>query len=484
MGRNRRELFENEDVLRSVLRLGVPTIFGQIILVNYNMADTFFIGLTRSDAMITAVTVCMPAFMFLSAVSNLFGVGGAAAISRALGLRDAERAADACRFSVWGCTGMTLLYSLLAFVFMGPFVRTLGGADPMVFPHACLYLLITVVLGGCATSMNALFGHMVRAEGRAIEAGFGIMFGGVLNIVLDPVFMFVLLPAGHEVAGAAIATALSNLASCIYFLAVIRRGQRSRPGSCLRLLPERGMYGKAQESGIMRDILLTGLPACLMTLCENISYAVLDSLMMSAGMAYQAGVGVAKKINMLAHCMTRGMSQGVLPLIAYNFAAGNYRRMRKAVFYSAAVSVGLSAFCMAGFLIFARSFTGIFIPHAGTSLTMGAVFLRILCLGCPFSAFAYTVISFFQAVGQNRRSLVLALLRKGILDIPFMFVLHLTAEKGSIVWATPVADLICCISAAVLFFGYLHDLEGDTRMAAKEAAMPPLLRHTGQTGSV
>ena len=259
------------------------------------------------------------------------------------------------------------------------------------------------------------------------------------------------------------ATAFSNLLSCLYFLIMIRRGQRL--DSTLRFAPRRHMAADAVRSGIASEILTTGLPACLMTLCENISYAVLDSLMMSAGMAYQAGVGVAKKINMLAHCMTRGMSQGVLPLIAYDFAAKQYRRMKKAIRYSALISVGLSAACMCICLAFADGLTGLFIPHAGLSLTMGARFLRILCLGCPFSAFAYTVISFFEAVEENAKSLLLAILRKGILDIPLMFLIHRMAGGAGIVWATPIADIACCITSALLFLRYLRRMEKAGRPA-------------------
>lgn len=112
MKEREKTLFEDSPVLEAIVRLAFPTVIGQIILVLYNMADTFFIGLTGSDAMITAATVCMPAFMFLQAISNLFGVGGASVISRALGARDLQRAKDTASFAFWGCAAVTVLYSL------------------------------------------------------------------------------------------------------------------------------------------------------------------------------------------------------------------------------------------------------------------------------------------------------------------------------------------------------------------------------------
>ena len=444
-------IFEEYPILRAVLALAIPTVISQIILVIYNMADTFFIGLAGSDAMITAVTVCMPAFMFLSAISNLFGVGGASVISRALGVNNLTRARRTAAFALWGCLAVTLLYSLGARLFMDRFVDALGGSNPEVHASSCQYLMWTVVLGGVATSVNALLGHLVRSEGRSVQAGFGIALGGVLNIGLDPLFMFVLLPRGNEVLGAAIATSLSNLIAALYFLALIFV---TRKKSVLSLRPRAGML----RDGIPGDVLSTGLPACLMTLCENISYAVLDNLMALNGTVMQAGIGVAKKVNMLAHCMVRGMAQGVLPLIGYNYSARNFARMKRAVGISTAISVGLATLCMAISLMFSRQLIGLFIQHDTGSVDYGARFLRILCVGGPFSACAYAIISFFQATGQSWKSFVLAIMRKGVLDIPLMFLLVKPIPLYGIVWATPIADLLCCCAALVLFTAFVRRL--------------------------
>ena len=168
-----------------------------------------------------------------------------------------------------------------------------------------------------------------------------------------------------------------------------------------------------------------------MTLFENISYAILDNLMAGngallaegIGVAMQAGIGVAKKVNMLAHCIVRGMSQGVLPLIGYNYASGNHKRMKQAILYSMLISVSLATLCMIANLLLAPQMIDIFL-ETPESIDYGARFLRILTIGAPFSACAYAFISFFQAVGSGLKSFVLAILRKGILDIPMMFILN------------------------------------------------------------
>ena len=446
-----RALFESSPIPRAILRLALPTVIGQAILVVYNMADTFFIGLTGSDAMVSAVTVCTPAFMFLSAISNLFGVGGSSVISRALGCRLHERARRASSFAFWGCLLTTLLYALGAFLLLDPFIDALGGSDAAVHAQARSYLTVTVALGGLCTSMSALLAHLVRSEGRSTQASVGIVLGGLLNIALDPLFMFVLLPRGQEILGAAIATTLSNLISLLYFALLMGR---TRSRSVLRVAPVPGML----TQGIPFAVLSCGLPACLMTLLENISYAVLDHLMALSGVAMQAGLGVAKKVNMLAHSIVRGMAQGVLPLISYNYASGNHVRMRRAATLSMLISVALASLCMAVCLAFSEPLIALFIPHGTQSVRCGARFLRILCIGGPFSACAYAIISFFQAVGCGLRSFVLAILRKGLLDIPLMFLLRCFSPVYGIVMATPIADIVCCAAAALMYISFLRML--------------------------
>ena len=460
-----KELFERSPIMKSIIRLALPVVMGQIILVIYNMADTFFITLTGNTAMVAAAGICMPAFMFISAISNLFGIGGASSISRALGRKDMKRVHQASSFSCWGCVVLTLCYSLFVFFFLDAFVDMLGGGqDAAVHSFASSYLFVTVALGGLATSMAALLSHLIRSEGRSMVASMGIMLGGVLNIALDPLFMFVLLEPGQEVVGAAIATTLSNCISLAYFVFTIIR---NRHVSALKFRPKRDML----NGSVARSILKSGLPACLMTLLENTSFAVLENLMsaytVSGQVFYQAGLSVAKKINMLAHCIVRGMSQGVLPLIGYNYAAKNYHRMKQAVLYSAAMSITMATFCMLASLVFSRQLVSLF-NQTGDGLEWGARFLRILALGGPFSAAAYATISFFQATGKGLRSLFLALLRKGLLDIPMMLLLDPLIPVCGIVMATPITDVICSIVAVVIFLQFLrthgirfnvHDLE-------------------------
>ena len=445
-------LFEHSNVTQAILRMAVPTVIGQIILVIYNMADTFFIAQTGNDAMITAVTICMPAFMFLSAISNLFGVGGASVIARLLGLRAGHKVSLASGFAFWGCLLTAALYSLLAWLGRDVFIDLLGGTNPEAHRAAADYLFYTVICGGAVTATGVLLSHLIRAEGRALHASIGIALGGVLNIVLDPLFIFVLLPPGKEAMGAAVATTLSNLISLLYFVVILLYNKKN---SFLSFRPTKEFLGQR----IPASVFAAGIPACVMTLFENISYAVLDKLMSFNGIEMQAGIGVAKKVNMLAHCTVRGIAQGSLPMIGYNFAAGKFTRMRSAIRVSHNLAVVTASVCMAASLLWARPLIGIFIRNGSASLDFGTMFLRVLCVGGPFSASAYTYISFFQATGEGGKSFLLALLRKGIVDIPLMFLLRLLLPVVGIVMATPLADALCCIVANFLFAAYMRHLK-------------------------
>lgn len=446
---NKKELFENEKILKAILNLALPSVLGQIILVIYNMSDTLFVGMTNSDAMITAVTVCMPAFMFLSAISNLFGVGAASVIARALGRQEIDKAKNTSSFAIWGCIVVTLCYCIGVLVFCDGYIDLLGGTDPLVHAKASEYMKCAIVAGGLATAVNTLLSHIIRAYGCSVQASIGVALGGILNIILDPIFMFVILPSGKEVLGAALATAISNIIALIYYAVIILKNKKF-------LLINVSLSKDIFSDSIPADVIKVGIAAFLMTLFENISYAILDKLMAGTGTAAQAGIGVAKKVNMLAHSFVRGMTQGVLPLIAYNYASGNRKRMKKVVYASASISVGIALLCTVTCLVFAKPLISVFIHVESDSLNYGIIFLKILCLGAPFSAFAYTVISFFQATGRGVKSVILAMLRKGILDIPLMFVLYSAIPVYGIVAATPIADTACSIIAIILFVDFIR----------------------------
>ena len=371
---------------------------------------------------------------------------------------DRNRARRAAAFSIWTAAGVSLLYGIALFLTQSAVLPAVG-ADAVTDPFCRQYLFWTVTAGALPTVLSQTLAHLVRAEGHSSRASFGIAMGGILNIGLDPVFIFLF---DMEIAGAALATMLSNVAATLYFIVVILR---MRGTTDISFSPRHYTLGQR----IPREVLLVGIPSCLMNLMGVLSNITLNKLMSSYSNAAIAGVGVAKKIDMLSFAIATGMSQGALPLIGYNYSARNFRRMK------AALRVDfLMSFCIAlvsTLLLFtcAGPVVKIFINDPET-VHYGQIFQRIICITGPCISVTMLTITSFQSVGKKLQSTLLSLLRKGALDIPFMFLLDRLAGAEGIVWATPLADF-GAMSVAVLlfipFWRHLTALQRQTESAAE-----------------
>ena len=433
------ELFEKTPVPRAVLALVIPTVISQIITVIYNMADTFFIGQLNDPDQVAAASLSLPLFLLTTGLANLFGIGGASLISRSLGLGDTEKARKASAFCIWTSAGAALLYGAVIYGFRGTILPAVG-ADSATYGFCESYLFWTLTVGAVPTVLNAALAHLVRAEGYSGQASFGVALGGGLNILLDPVFIF----GFHlEITGAAVATMLSNLIATLYFVALIllRRGK-------LHLTLDPRYY--AVSGGIAKEVLLVGLPSSIMNLMGIFSNITLNKLLVNYSNAAVAGIGIAKKIDMLAFAIANGLSQGVIPLIGYNYAAKNARRMRDAIKVTLLLSLGVTT--VGAILLFtcAGPLVRAFINDPET-VRYGSMFQRIICITGPFTAITTVIISIFQSVGQKGKPLILSMLRKGGLDVPFMFLLDHLGGADAIAWATPIADCGAMLAGLALF---------------------------------
>ena len=213
----KRELFEKMPVPKALATLAIPTIISQLITMIYNLADTFYIGLADNPSMTAASSVAFTLVFMMNALPNLFGVGGGSLISRLMGEKRDKEAGGVASFSFYMTLICAAVYSVLVLVFMDPLLRLLGATDSSIV-FARQYAFCVVVIGAIPTTLSMTMAQLLRSEGFAGKASFGLGLGGVLNIILDPIFMFVILENGDEVKGAAIATMISNVAVLIYFI--------------------------------------------------------------------------------------------------------------------------------------------------------------------------------------------------------------------------------------------------------------------------
>ncbi len=449
-------LFCEMPVRRAVLSLAIPTVISQIITVIYNMADTFFIGQLNDPNQVAAATVAMPAFAALTGLANLFGIGGASKIARCLGQQDRETAKRTAAFSIWTAGAAALVYGFVILLTRRWFLPVLG-ADAQTYDFCSSYVFWTITIGAIPTVLNAALAHLIRAEGYARQAGFGVAFGGILNMALDPIFIFVFR---LEITGAAIATMLSNTAAMVYFFRFLYQIRNHTV-----VTPHPKYY--ALGNGIAGDVVIGGLPSFLMMLLGCLSNSVLNRLITSYSNEAMAGMGIAKKIDMIAFSVAQGMTQGVLPLIAYHYAAGNRKRMRQSIWVTLADMLLIACTATVTLFCFAGPITRCFIRN-GQTVAYGRDFLKVICFTCPSTAVNFMVIMVFQATKQKVQPLILSLLRKGSLDIPLMIALQREVGIRGIAWAVPLADWIALAVALAMFLPYLRKIKKEIQAPAQE----------------
>ena len=450
-----KQIFEDYPVKKAVAAMIVPTIISQIIIVLHNIADTWFVGLTNDPNAIAAISLCLPLYSFLSGFSNLFGVGCAGVIARAIGKNNHEEAKKSFAVAVYGAAVISILYSLVMFFYSEPILYLIG-ADSGTVGFSVSYTFYIIVLGGFPAILSATLGHLVRSVGNSKQASFGMILGAVLNIFLDAIFMFFIMPKGMEVEAVAIATALSNLASFVYFCIFLYKNKNNGVFS-FRIEPGETVENFRRLGVILRG----GIPSfCLVTLAM-VSNSVLNSMMSALGSEAVAGVGIVRKIDQLAHAVNQGTTQGMLPLAAYCYSSKKFDRMWAVVRTSAVVTMSVSLLSFVLSQLFPVQLSSLFIKDPLT-VQYSAEFLRVICIAVPIYSFIFVIIALFQAVGRSVTPFLLSVLHKGTIDIILMFVLRSNFELKTILWATPISEVFTLCLSIILVIHFTVKLKKQT----------------------
>lgn len=442
-------LFETAPVPFALATMAFPTIVSQIITLIYNIADTWFIGRTNNPYMIAASSLVLTVFLALTALSNLFGVGGGSLVVRLLGSSQEEEAQKVAALSLTMAAGSALLFSLFCFLLMNPLLRLLGASD-LTLGYARQYLLFVVVIGGIPTVLSIAMGTMIRNVGYSHLAGFGLSFGGALNILLDPLFMFVLLPDGCQVMGAGIATMLSNLVTFLFFLFVYR----NLTGKTVLAIPRR--IEKISSSSI-RSLFSVGIPASLSLFLFDLTNIVINRLSSSHGDIELAAMGIVLKAERLPLNIGIGICLGMVPLLAYNYASGNIKRMHS--FFSAARLAGVvvSFACVIFYRFSAPLIIRVFIKDAET-VRYGTHFLQARCFATPFMFLSFHMVHFMQSIDRGGWSFWLAVIRQLGLNIPIVLALNHLFGMSGIVWTQTAADFINVVISYVIYHHVIRSI--------------------------
>ena len=447
--RQKIELFEQLPIPRAVAKLAVPTILSSLVMVLYNLADTYFVGMLNDPIENAAVALAAPVLLAFNAVNNLFGVGASSMMSRALGRRDYETVYKSSAFGFYSAVLSGLLFSLLCTVFKTPLLNLLG-ADETTFDATYGYMLWTVNVGAMPSILNVVMAYLVRAEGASLHASLGTMSGCLLNIVLDPIFI---LPWGLNMGagGAGLATFLSNCVACLYFfvLLYVKRGR-----TYVSISPK--MYRWTKE--IALGVFGVGVPASIQNLLNVTGMTVLNNFTAAFGANAVAAMGIVQKINQVPMQVSMGVSQGIMPLISYNYAARNVPRMKNTLLFTVKISLSFMVIVSLGYFLFAEPLTTLFMSNPEV-VSYGTAFLRGFCLGLPFLCMDFIAVGVFQATGLGRNALVFAILRKIVLEIPALFVLNRLFPLYGLSYAQLTAEVILAVAAVLVLRRLFRDLE-------------------------
>lgn len=452
------KLFEEMSVPQAVMKLSVPTVLGCLVTVFYNLADTYFVGMLNDPIQNAAVTLAAPVLLAFNAVNNLFGVGSSSMMSRALGTKDYDTVYRSSAFGFYSALLCGVLFGLACTVLKTPLLSLLGTVSENAAETGA-YLFWTVTCGAVPAILNVVMGYLVRSEGSALHASIGTMSGCLLNIILDPVFI---LPWGLNMgaAGAGCATFISNCAACLYFLILLYVKRRS---TYVCIKPKYFGFRRAIIAGVCG----VGVPAAIQNLLNVTGMTVLNNFTASFSSDAVAAMGISQKINMIPMYIAMGLSQGIMPLISYNFAAGNYDRMKKVLVFSAKLTVGFLTLTAAGYYFGAEALVALFMKNEDI-IGYGSRFLRGMCIATPFLATDFLAVGVFQACGMGRKSLLFAVLRKIVLEIPALYLLNRLFPLYGLAYAQTVAEVILAAAAVTVLVRMFKGFRRQTLSNAKD----------------
>lgn len=449
MDNSKTELFESMPIPKAVVTLSVPSVISSLVMVIYSLADTFFVGMMNDPVQNAAVTLAAPLLLAFNAVNNLFGIGSSSMMSRALGRKDYDTVYRSSAFGFYASLICSLLFSLLYGVLQSPILVMLG-ANAETIQATADYLFWTVLFGSAPSILNVVLAYLVRAEGSSLHASIGTMCGCLLNIVLDPIFI---LPWGLNLgaAGAGCATCLSNTVACLYFF-VLLFVKRGKTYVCIKP----SMFRPSKQ--IVKGVCGVGIPASIQNLLNVTGMTILNNFTSAYGSDPVAAMGIAQRVNIVPFQIAMGFSQGIMPLISYNYTSGNIKRMKKTFMFTAKISLGFILAVMLTFVFAAEPIISMFMKNESI-VAYGAAFQRGFCFALPFLCIDFLALGVFQSCGMGMKSFIFAVVRKIVLEIPALFVLNWLFPLYGLAYAQFVAELILGTIAVVVLVRMFRRLE-------------------------
>ena len=435
---NKMELLGNAPISKALLAMGIPTMLGMMVNAIYNLVDAYFVGGLGTSQM-GAISVVYPLGQIVVGLGLLFGNGSASYLSRLLGNRDQEQADRVASTALYSSVAVGAVLIIFSMIFLRPILRLLGATDS-IMPYAMTYAAIYVV--SCIFNVfNVTMNNIVTSEGAAKTTMFALMAGAVLNIGLDPVFIYTL---DMGVAGAAIATAISQIVSTLIYLTFIFRKK-----SIYSFKMKNCTFTKE----IMSEIFKIGIPTLVFQILTSLSISLVNTQAGPYGDSVIAGMGAVTRIVSMGSLIVFGFIKGFQPIAGYSYGAKKFDRLHKAIRTSILWS---TVFCVIyGLLltIFSSRIIAQFTDGDLEMIRVGTQSLRINGLSFLLFGFYTVYSSLFLALGKGLEGFVLGACRQGICFVPVILILPAFWGINGILYVQPIADVL---SAIITIFMALH----------------------------
>lgn len=423
-------------VSSAVAKMAIPSVISSLVTVLYNMADTFFVGQTGDALQVAAVSLTNPIFILFMAFANMFGMGGSAAASMALGQKNERRVRQVSSFVTYASLIVGVFFAVVLLVFTGP-ILSLFGADAQTYEYARGYT-IYVAVGAPFIIWSAAASFVVRAEGASREAMTGSMIGTIANIVLDPLFIF---GFGMGAAGAAIATTIGNVMASAYYLWYFLRKSVS-----MSLSPRDFNCG----DGILKGVCSTGLPTAIFSALMSVSTIVLNQILVAYGNDPVAAIGIVFKANMFITFLQMGLANGVQPLLGYSYGAGSTARFREVESFTkkCCVVVGVAATVL--FFVAREPIIRLFISDSDV-VRYGVEMLVAYMVSGPFIGILFVNMNCMQSVEHALPATILSVMRQGVLLIPLLYLLQAVAGLNGVIYGQAITDYIAVLLSIIIW---------------------------------
>ncbi len=433
-------VYEEKSIPKAIMRVGLPAMLGQLTTLIYNIADTFFVSMTKEPAMIAAVTLCAPILLIIMSIASIFGMGGSSVIARLLGEEKKKEAGRTMNFCVYAMVFSGVITLVLGLIFLQP-LANMSGADADNMAYTCDYLK-WIFIGTPFIILANGFVHLFRSAGLIKAGTIGLVLGNVINMVLDYVFIVIL---GWGTAGAALATSLGFVCAAIYYIVCMicewHKGNQLTSLSPKHFLPN--------------NVVSIGIPGALITVLMSVSNIVLNNYIGIYGSNAVAAYGIAYKLDMVPILLSVGLAQGVAPLVGYCYGGNEKKRMSDMVKCTVLYGVLMGTAFTVAFMFFGKPLAAIFLQDTDLIEQTG-YFLKILCLSAPMLGIINMMTSYFQALGKAIKSLTITVLRNAALFIPGVIILNYIWKLNGVIAAQPVVETIL---TGICIFMYVNDVK-------------------------